>query len=430
MKRITTWIVLGFLLYGGYIVGGNLYCVHKEIGDRCTTEWGTVWAFPSDAQLPVKIQTGDLQDFTIGIQKIPCFVNAVEAECLFPQRHVYIDTPKRRQIERVLEAFVGRQSPQKLNPPVSSRSLGQGVPIRASVGGSNRLYGDVDGDGNDEILVWQKVATKEVGDFYRLSIYRPDGTLLWHSPPSESIDDPYAFGSWDFGESLPEVLIDIDGDGQAELLAPAPASDVSPVFYRIFGYNGRALVARRPGVLLRSRRNPQRFIWVNPVPKDRPVQTWVSRLEPGGSPMEAIAQVVRSDGGESIQMGKVRLRFDRYGAQIVGWIEPLGGTPSPPKSYRARISVADHYNSRGKRLKEIRVILHQDRANYYRGKGDPEDTGIGRFDTPRKRNEIDRMRIVPVGIDGDLLRSDIFYGTPLLQITPEGGALKIRLISL
>ncbi len=295
-----------------------------------------------------------------------------------------------------------------------------------------RLFGDIDGDGSEDVLVWRKSGSGEVGDFYQLSIYGKDGRLLWQSPVSRNSDDPYAFGSWDFGESLPEVLVDIDGDGQAELLAPAPASDISPVYYRIFGWNGHRLVPRRPAVLMCSREGTNRFVWVNPYPGDGTQGCWVSSLHPGGTAGEVDAELVRMSLGGGMRMGKALLRFDPYGAKAVRWIDPLsastGRSAAEENSYIARIGERDHYNSRGRRLLDLHAILHQDRANYYKGRGDPQDTGIGIFKTAAQRSRIDRMRVEGMNISLRELRRFVIDGTPLLRITVDPDRLRIEKI--
>jgi hypothetical protein len=132
-------------------------------------------------------------------------------------------------------------------------------------------------------------------------------------------------------------------------------------------------------------------------------------------------------------MGKALVRFDPNGAQIVRWILPLDIVTEPDETlasnqYIARIGERDHYNSRGRRLRDLRAILHQDRANYYRGIGDAEDTGAGIFTTPAKRNRIDRMSVEAVNISRWELDKEVRGGTPLLRITVEPHRLLIEKI--
>jgi len=132
----------------------------------------------------------------------------------------------------------------------------------------NRLFGDIDGDRKDEIVIWKKSFKTDIGEFYRVFIYKEDGKIIYQSPKVKDTDEPYAFGSWIFGVSLPEALIDINRDNQVELLAPAPVSDISPVYYRIFYWNGHTLALARPGVLaeVKGDKGYSHFSWFNPFP--------------------------------------------------------------------------------------------------------------------------------------------------------------------
>ena len=302
---------------------------------------------------------------------------------------------------------------------------------------NSTLKGDIDGDGRNEIITWNKFATSDLGDFYQLKIYDNNGQLLWQGPKVEDTENPYIFGRWDFGESMPEALIDIDNDGQAELLAPSPTSDVSPIYYRIFSWNGRRLVNRRPAVLMRSKKDLNHFIWVNPYPGDGTQGSWVSSLEQGNSAQDAIATVTQMQANGNSQEGKARLFFNSYGAKVLKWILPLPSTivPKPPVSnptlpnsinsnnsnicnrcYIARISIRDHYNSQGERLMDLKSIIHQDRANFYNGLRDSEDTAIGIFSTVQQRNMIDNMPIEAINIPLDILKRDTIMRTPLLRV--------------
>jgi hypothetical protein len=71
-------------------------------------------------------------------------------------------------------------------------------------------------------------------------------------------------------------------------------------------------------------------------------------------------------------------------------------TKLPPaysgETYYARLSGADHFNSRGQRLKSAAAIIRQDRANYHRfNVRDDEDTGDSYFSSKSNRAALERM---------------------------------------
>lgn len=295
---------------------------------------------------------------------------------------------------------------------------------------NNRLIGDIDGDGKEEIVVWKWSHSNECGNYYRVYIYRKDGTLMWQSPKSSDIDDDYAFGEWDYGISLPEVLIDFNGDGDADLLSPAPMSDISPQYYRIFTWNGKGMAMCRPAVLMLSLNDPNRFIWVNPYPKNSDVYIWASKLQSvKNSSSEAIAEVFKVKDGNNVEIGKALLQFYPFGAKVKEWIKPISYTKiSTNNIYTAKIGKKDHYNSRGVKLNNINAILRQDRVNYYNGNGDIEDTGIGRFNNIKERQTLDKITIEPINISMRDLKKAIINGNPLLQIEVFPTHLRVKLL--
>jgi hypothetical protein len=303
--------------------------------------------------------------------------------------------------------------------------------------------GDIDGDGQEEIVALRRFARRELGDFYQLLVLAEDGTILWEGPRIADSDDDLIFGSWDFGVSLPEILLDVDGDGRPELLASAPQSDVSPVYYRILHWSHGRFVPRRPQALLLT--GADRLEWSQPQGAEG---TWVSRFIERIGFRRARVELTRFVDGET-RMGEAILQMDRRGATVERWIDPFPASAGKRKhatpvegastsvsaaeisrgeSYTARIGWQDHHNSRGMPLRGIRTLLHQDRANYYRGMGDAEDTAIGRFATRAARSRIDRMEIVPVGTTKRELQRILRHGTPLLQVTPRGNRLYVRVL--
>lgn len=91
--------------------------------------------------------------------------------------------------------------------------------------------------------------------------------------------------------------------------------------------------------------------------------------------------------------------------------------------YRARISAADHHNSRGTRLEKIEQILRQDRANFHKGTNcDPEDHWDPLFAKPENREWLERLAtsatIAPA------LRDFLLHQTPVVEvrITKDSGS--------
>ena len=414
-------------------------CVKKRNVLSCRFENVRIEIFANTSELPVRLRDGNLLDIAINDKILPCFINPSrqKAECLtgktgIQKRHLYISTDgrelNRKRLEKLLTRFYAIQaSKQTKDAAYPTQSFPwQHIPD------TQQLRGDIDGDGLNEIVVWERDTRQEIGDFYRLRIYRKDGSLLWQSPETIDSDDPYAFGSWDFGESLPEILVDIDNDGQTELLAPAAASDVSPVYYRIFGWNGRIMTPRRPAVLMCDRKDRNRFVWVNPYPGDTTQGCWVSALHSIGSDRMATAELTYAT-RQATKTATARIRFTPYGAELIRWIEPPSAVSDTADTanvhrYIARIGRQDHYNSKGVRLNDYRAVLHQERANYYRGKGDKEDTGAGIFDTPEKRNRIDRMPIEATNLSLRALKRTIIENHPLLRVTVFPDRMQIEKI--
>jgi uncharacterized protein YecT (DUF1311 family) len=97
-------------------------------------------------------------------------------------------------------------------------------------------------------------------------------------------------------------------------------------------------------------------------------------------------------------------------------------------SYVARISTEDHFTSKGKRLKEAKYILIQDRANYHKKHADPEDENDKFFSTVQKRQKMYRMEIVASNIRQKALEELIVHSTPLLKVTVVDKTLIVELL--
>ncbi|NPA27605.1 MAG: hypothetical protein GXN91_00960 [Epsilonproteobacteria bacterium] len=374
---------------------------------------GVKWiAFKSLMQFPMYVISGQKQKRYINSRGFVCYadsmINSIECIGDFNNQkwHFYTN----------MSSNITSNIVNELDRFLSSNNQNQFRNIKKV------LKGDIDGDDLLEKVYVQKFGSGEIGDFYSLIVVDDNGKVLWRGPQEENSNNDYVFGEWDFGISMPEVLVDIDGDNQAELLAPAPQSDLFPQYYRVLKWNGTRFVAQRPGVMMLSSHDPNLFIWVNPYPNKNGDGVWISKLHSKNSKKKAVADVIKTQEGEDPKMGKALIRFDSNLIRVVRWIKPI----PTAKSYMALISNKDKFNSRGVRLYSIRAILRQDRANFYRGRGDMEDTGIGYFRTFQARKKFEYMKIVPKNLSMDALKSSLLYEIPLLRITPKNGVLEVE----
>jgi len=96
-------------------------------------------------------------------------------------------------------------------------------------------------------------------------------------------------------------------------------------------------------------------------------------------------------------------------------------------SYYAKLGVADHFNSHGKRLKKVAAIIRQDRFNYHiRGIRQPGDTGDFFFDSKRNREVMERM--IRNGYISPSARREIIYGTPLIKVDIYRDHVNVKII--
>ena len=290
-----------------------------------------------------------------------------------------------------------------------------------------------------EKIDWVKFAeTEDEGIFYQVRVTAKDGGLLWEGPKVADIENPLVFGDWHFGLSLPDLAADIDGDGIVEMLTPAPQSDVSPTYFRVLRWKGGRFVPAPSGLLLESPKGSGKYPWSNGEDFQG---RWISafkKVEPDGS---LRVEVFEYMGGASVRVGEALVVVTAGGFEVKSWPVPmkvLTDMPSPEPSnpplkggvvvYRARLSAVDHLNSAGVRLDKVADILRQDRANYYKGKGDADDGPDPLFRTLSARNGMDTRKAVPVGSRDAEWRSSITKGTPLVEVEVTDSALRVKII--
>jgi hypothetical protein len=311
-------------------------------------------------------------------------------------------------------------------------------PVGAEGLPSRPLTADLDGDGRLERISWFRFAeTEEDGEFFQVQVHDAGGRLLWASAKVLDSMDPLVFGNWHFGFSLPELVADIDGDGRMELVAPAPQSDVSPTYFRVFRWRDGRFQPADSGMLLESPPGSGLFSWTR---GDQWQGTWISSfqaIQPDGTFQ---VEVFDYRGGANPRQGIALVTQARDGFQVRNWPRPLAqnALPAPeptemPRAdgqvvYRARLGPQDHVNSSGTPLKTVGQILRQDRANLERGLADAGDEPDPLFASRAGRERMDQLRPVPVGSASNAWTNAIIHGQPLIEVEVTASELRVRII--
>lgn len=297
------------------------------------------------------------------------------------------------------------------------------------------LVADLNGDGRLETISRRRLGSDtEIGTFYQIVVKDSSGTVLWKSPEILDSNDPQAFGEWHFGVSLPQLVGDVDRDGKVELIAPAPQSDVSPTFFRVLQWTGSAFEPKYSRALAGNGNRGGLFRWTEaPSPAAYWVQHWLGSSAEGGWVVELVSL---PEGGEMrTATGVISAKDD--GFELLRWIQPPTKVDPTVKSdasltravsYRARLSAEDHANSSGALLKKVSDILRQDRANYHRGTHrDAEDQSDERFASVEAREALASMRVNVRG--GSKTEATIITGTPVVDVTISGGAVRVEIVN-
>jgi hypothetical protein len=194
-----------------------------------------------------------------------------------------------------------------------------------------KFHADIDSDGKVETIGWKKFASTDLGDYYQLLVIDDEGSLLWEGPKEKDDGNPLIFFSLDFGVSMPELLIDFDNDGFIELLAPVPQSDVSPTYYRKLRWRGTYFEPLFSNALMLSALRSDQFVWRT---TSQSYGTWVSKLAHQGSGLVK-ANVVEYTKNGSFQVGQALIRFDREGAKVERWLQPISHNTKKTKHKKA-----------------------------------------------------------------------------------------------
>jgi len=312
-------------------------------------------------------------------------------------------------------------------------------PTLGAPGPTDSISVDLDGDGRAETIIWPKFKeTEEEGAFHQIKVLRPDGTVRWEGTRVADPEHPLTFGDWHYGQSLPQIAADIDGDGAVELVAPVPQGDVSPTWFRVFRWTAAGFLPLKPGALMEKTRGSGHFAWYRGEDYQG---TWISgflRANADGSLRVGVMEYIAE---ATPRMGEANITAVEGGYRVKDWPVPMKALPDMPSPepdgssptggvviYRARLSQADHFNSAGVALKTVGEILRQDRANYHGGKGDDDDGPDPVFRSREGREGMDRRKPVPVGLKEPAWREEILLGTPLVEVEVTPVELRVRIV--
>lgn len=294
---------------------------------------------------------------------------------------------------------------------------------------------DLDGDTRLESISRRRLgADSETGTFFQIVVKDSAEAILWMSPEILDPNHPLAFGEWHFGISLPQLAGDMDRDGKVELIVPAPQSDVSPTFFRVLQWTGKAFEPKHSRALSGEGRKGAEFNWTqSPSLADYWVQQWLGSSAEGGW----VVELVSLPDGAEMQTAIAVISTKGNGFELIRWIQPpskVGATvenDSPAAqgiTYQARLSAADHQNSSGDVLKKVIDILRQDRANVHRGTHrDPEDQTDDHFASAKSRESLASMTASVRG--GAKAEARILSGTPVVEVQVADGEVQVEIVN-
>ncbi len=198
-----------------------------------------------------------------------------------------------------------------------------------------RLTANIDHDGKKETIQWRKFATTDMGDYYQIQVVDDNGVLLWRGPRKISENNPYIFSSTHSGESLPQLLFDIDRDGYVELLAPEPQSDVRATYYRKLRWMDGYFENLPSQALMMRNLGSDHFSWIS---RELTYGIWVSKFREVDNKGLVKADIVDYNRDGVWKGGVALLRFTSGGAVVHRWIKPLAGIQT--NTSRSEVPVA------------------------------------------------------------------------------------------
>jgi hypothetical protein len=185
---------------------------------------------------------------------------------------------------------------------------------------------DLTGDGKpDRVeLVAYRIHKESDSHWGQLRVVDARGKLLWKAPQASQAQEPFAFGSWPYGNSDLEWLGDLEGDGVVDLISQRSISDLRPATYRRYRWTGKAFEVLPAKMLLESGADSGNFTWSNPFEWDgqKPL-TWVMSLS--GSP-KLVATIYSAQSGGSGRQGQAQMIGSAAGMKVSNWLKKMAPT--------------------------------------------------------------------------------------------------------
>ena len=127
---------------------------------------------------------------------------------------------------------------------------------------------DLNGDGIKEKVAIKayRVDNDSFTWFGQLVVFDYSWKTIWAGPKTNESwsSDPLIFGSWEYGASLPEAVGDLDGDGNVEIIATCPVSDVRFTPFKLLRWNGKEFYSLYDNAtLVQTPKDSGRYPWGN-----------------------------------------------------------------------------------------------------------------------------------------------------------------------
>jgi len=183
------------------------------------------------------------------------------------------------------------------------------------------IHADLNGDGKLEEVIVKAYHVTEEEYFGQLVVEDSKGVTLWEGPrvKDRNIKEPFLFGAFIDGCSFPEIVADIDGDGKVEMLSTAPISDVRPMSFLEFRWDGRKFVYLHQKALMETSKGSGVFTWQK---AQGYTGGWIMSFESSKGDSTFLVYIFTCHDGKT-KDGKAEVRPIKGGFKVIRWIEPL-----------------------------------------------------------------------------------------------------------